>query len=110
MPRVQVRAAARSRGTSTRSPRRDGDARDIESIGERLRDVTDQNRCFLGEEEQRVIAACCARSPRTSPPSSKARRRSSALPVPKIVDIHDGVAIYDEKQMRKQPDWTYAPL
>ena len=52
--------------------------------------------------------ACCARSPRTSRPSSKARRRSSALPVPKIVDIRDGVATYDEKQMRKQPDWTYS--
>jgi len=32
------------------------------------------------------------------------------LLVPKIVDIRDGVAIYDEKQMRKQPDWTYVPL
>jgi NADH-quinone oxidoreductase subunit F len=29
------------------------------------------------------------------------------LVVPKIVDIHAGAVVYDEKQMRKQPDWTY---
>lgn len=27
-----------------------------------------------------------------------------ALPVPKILDIRDGVAIYDDAQLRKQPD------
>ena len=31
------------------------------------------------------------------------------LPIPKILDIRDGVARYDEAQARKQPDWTYAP-
>jgi hypothetical protein len=30
------------------------------------------------------------------------------VPVPKIIGIADGVAIYDDDQMRKQPDWTYA--
>ena len=30
--------------------------------------------------------------------------------VPKLVDIRDGVAVYDERQARKQPDWTYAPI
>src|SRR4029077_8511745 len=34
-----------------------GDERDIESIGERLLGITDQNRCFLGEEEQRIVAS-----------------------------------------------------
>jgi hypothetical protein len=33
----------------------------------------------------------------------------ASLPVPKIVDLADGVAHYDESQQRKQPDWTYAP-
>ncbi|MDQ1532454.1 MAG: hypothetical protein QOF28_215, partial [Actinomycetota bacterium] len=27
--------------------------------------------------------------------------------VPKLVDIADGQAAFDEKQMRKRPDWTY---
>jgi NADH-quinone oxidoreductase subunit F len=28
--------------------------------------------------------------------------------VPKLVDVADGVATYDPRQARKQPDWTYA--
>ena len=86
----------------------EGDASDIESIGGRLRGITDQNRCFLGEEEQRVIASLL----RTFPDDFAAELEGAAplepLPIPKIVDIQDGMAIYDEKQMRKQPDWTYA--
>ncbi|MDQ1481118.1 MAG: hypothetical protein QOI44_1979, partial [Actinomycetota bacterium] len=86
-----------------------GDASDIESIGGRLRGITDQNRCFLGEEEQRVIASLL----RTFPDDFAAELEGAAplepLPVPKIVDIQQGVATYDEQQMRKQPDWTYAP-
>jgi hypothetical protein len=29
------------------------------------------------------------------------------LPVPKLVDLVDGHAQFDENQARKQPDWTY---
>ena len=29
-------------------------------------------------------------------------------PIPKLVDIRDGMAVYDERQARKRPDWTYA--
>ena len=28
--------------------------------------------------------------------------------LPKLVDLADGVATYDERQALKQPDWTYA--
>jgi hypothetical protein len=31
------------------------------------------------------------------------------LPFPKIVDLAGGVVCYDESQVRKQPDRTYAP-
>ena len=51
--------------TPPRRARRDasGDSPDIEIIGQRLRDVTNQNRCFLGEEEQRVISSLLAPFP-----------------------------------------------
>jgi NADH-quinone oxidoreductase subunit F len=81
---------------------------DIEVIGQRLRDVTNQNRCFLGEEEQRVISSLL----RTFPEDfvdDDGRLPLDELPIPKIVDIDDGVARYDDAQPRKQPDWTYAP-
>ena len=53
-------------------------------------------------------AACCAGSPKTSPRRTVDAASLETLPIPKIVDIRDGVALYDEAQPRKQPDWTYA--
>jgi NADH-quinone oxidoreductase subunit F len=85
-----------------------GDARDIESIGGRLRGITDQNRCFLGEEEQRIIASLLRDYPEDFTAELEGAAPLEELLVPKILDIHNGVATYDEKQMRKQPDWTYA--
>jgi len=83
---------------------------DVEVISARLDTVTDANRCFLGAQEQRVVGSILGAFPeefvahlegRLPPPSSPE-------PVPKLVDIRDGVARYDERQARKQPDWTYA--
>ena len=37
----------------------------------------------------------------------RCRHQRSELGVPKIVDLADGVVTYDEKQLRKNPDWTY---
>jgi NADH-quinone oxidoreductase subunit F len=79
----------------------------IQVIGQRLRDVTNQNRCFLGEEEQRVIGSLLREFPEDFGPGG-ADPAPEELPVPKLVDIRDGVALYDENQQRKQPDWTYA--
>ncbi len=86
-----------------------GDLRNIEAIGARLISITDQNRCFLGEEEQRVIASLLRLFPEDFTAELEGSPDLDALPVPKIVDIRDGIAIYDANQMRKQPDWTYAP-
>jgi NADH:ubiquinone oxidoreductase subunit F (NADH-binding) len=86
-----------------------GAMRNIESIGARLLGITDQNRCFLGEEEQRVIASLLRTFPEDFTAELEGAPEVDSLPVPKIVDIRDGVAIYDENQMRKRPDWTYAP-
>ena len=86
-----------------------GTSLDVEVIGERLRDVTSQNRCFVGEEEQRVISSLLRKFPEDFAAELEGGSRTAAVPVPKILDIRDGVAVYDEKQMRKRPDWTYAP-
>jgi NADH-quinone oxidoreductase subunit F len=80
----------------------EGSERDFDVIHERLRTVTDQTRCFLAEQEQRVISSLLVKFPAdfTAPPGA-------ALPAPKIVELRDGEARYDEAQSRKQPDWTY---
>jgi NADH-quinone oxidoreductase subunit F len=109
----QCRACKFGCGEITRSLERlaeaRGDARDVGSIGERLLGITDQNRCFVGEEEQRVIASMLRTFPEDFTAELEGAPPVQPVSVPKILDIRDGVAIYDEKQMRKQPDWTYAP-
>lgn len=88
----------------------DEESPDIEIIGQRLRDVTNQNRCFLGEEEQRVISSLLRRFPEEFTSEVVSVASLETLPIPKIVDIRDGIALYDEAQQRKQPGWTYAPV
>jgi NADH:ubiquinone oxidoreductase subunit F (NADH-binding) len=84
----------------------DDPVRDLEVIGERLQFVTDQTRCFLAAEEQRVISSLLRAYPEDFTEITVA---AEDLPVPKIVDLHDGVVTYDAAQARKQPDWTYTP-
>ena len=87
-----------------------GELLDIRVIGERLRGVTDQNRCFVGEEEQRTIGSLLRLFPEDFVAELEMGAVVEALPTPKIIDIRDGVAKYDERQAVKQPDWTYAAL
>jgi NADH:ubiquinone oxidoreductase subunit F (NADH-binding) len=89
--------------------RGDGELADLEVVGERLAGVTDQNRCFLGEEEQRVISSLLRRFPEDFVAPLEGAPRLEDLPVPKIVDVDASGAVYDAAQMRKRPDWTYAP-
>jgi NADH-quinone oxidoreductase subunit F len=107
----QCRACKFGCGEITRRLDKIGDGRgeplDFEVIGERLRDVTSQTRCFLAEEEQRVIASLLVTFPEDFAADMEGGPPVETLPVPKLVDIRNGVAIYDEHQQHKQPDWTY---
>lgn len=87
----------------------EGTMHDIDMIGARLLNVTDQNRCFLPTQEQRVISSLLRAFPDDWVRAVEERRAVLRIPIPKIKDIHDGVAVYDEKQMRKRPDWSYEP-
>jgi len=87
-----------------------GNDLDLDIIGQRLQSVTDQNRCFLGEEEQRVISSLLREFPDDFVRGPGRATNLEALAVPKILDISEGTAVYDERQMRKQPDWTYADV
>jgi NADH-quinone oxidoreductase subunit F len=91
--------------------RGEGQERDIEAIGARLRTVTDGNRCYLPVEEQLLIGSLL----RAFPEEFVAHLDYSwphdrTYDFPKIVDLADGVVVYDERQERKQPDWTYAEV
>jgi NADH:ubiquinone oxidoreductase subunit F (NADH-binding) len=82
---------------------------DVETLAYRLRTVTDGNRCFLPVQEQRVVGSILtAFADEVDAALGGAPRPGRGLVVPKLVDVAGGVATYDDRQARKQPDWTYA--
>jgi NADH-quinone oxidoreductase subunit F len=83
---------------------------DVETLGRRLQTVTDANRCYLGTEEQLVVSSILQTFPDEVGTHLEGWCEFPArhLPIPKLDDITDGVAVYDERHARKRPDWTYA--
>jgi NADH:ubiquinone oxidoreductase subunit F (NADH-binding) len=84
--------------------------RDVATIGARLKTVTDGNRCYLPVQEQAVVSSLLRSFPEEFAEHLEGRPcpRPGRVAVPKIVDIVDGTMVYDERQSRKQPDWTYS--
>ena len=81
----------------------------VEQIGRALRTVTDANRCYLPVEEQTLIASILQTfSGEVSDHVEGGCPRPRGLVPPKMVDLIDGRAIWDDRQPRKRPDWTYA--
>jgi NADH:ubiquinone oxidoreductase subunit F (NADH-binding) len=85
-----------------------GTDHDVEVIGARLDIVTDANRCFLGAQEQLLIGSLLREFPEEFAAHLEGAESAAEVPVAKLVDIRNGVAVYDERQARKRPDWTYA--
>jgi NADH:ubiquinone oxidoreductase subunit F (NADH-binding) len=71
-----------------------GSQDDIERIGARLATVTDANRCYLGTQEQRVIGSLMREFPEDFVAYLEGAPPPAPVPVPKIVDLADGVARY----------------
>jgi NADH:ubiquinone oxidoreductase subunit F (NADH-binding) len=86
-----------------------GGDRELDVLAERLRVVSDGNRCYLPVEEQHIVASVLRAFPEDVANHIEQGRcpRPRELPFPKLVDLADGVATYDERQLRKRPDWTY---
>jgi NADH:ubiquinone oxidoreductase subunit F (NADH-binding) len=84
---------------------------DIASISRWLDHVTDGNRCYLAVEEQVMVSSVLRAFPEEFAEHIDLGRcpRPRRLPIPKLIDLVDGVATYDESYWRKRPDWTYDP-
>jgi NADH:ubiquinone oxidoreductase subunit F (NADH-binding) len=81
---------------------------EIEVVGARLRSVTDGNRCYLPVEEQLLVASLLRAFPEEFADAQDGVAPAvRGLQIAKLVDISDGVAVYDDRQSRKLPDWTY---
>ena len=87
-----------------------GAGADVAQIGSWLEKVTDGNRCYLAVEEQVVVASILRAFADEVVAHLEQGRcpRPRVLPFPKLIDLTAGRAVYDERQARKLPDWTYA--
>jgi len=83
---------------------------DLEAIVGWLGRVTDGSRCYLAMEERLVVNSVLRAF--TNEFAEHIERGgcdgSGRRPMPKLVDLVDGTATYDETFWRKQPDWTYS--
>ena len=83
----------------------------IVAIGGWLDRVTDGNRCYLAVEEQLLVSSIMRAFPAEF--AEHIERHGCPLPggrpMPKLLDLTDGKATYDEAFWRKRPDWTYDP-
>ena len=83
---------------------------DFAQIGSWLQKVTDGNRCYLPVEERLVVASILQAFPEEFVAHLEAEcPRRRPLPFPKLADLVEGQAVYDDRHWLKQPDWTYAP-
>jgi NADH:ubiquinone oxidoreductase subunit F (NADH-binding) len=88
-----------------------GGDNDLRGIVHWLDRVTDGNRCYLAVEEQLLVRGILQAftdefTQHTDGGPCTLRR---TLPIPKLVDLADGTATYDETFWRKRPDWTFEP-
>lgn len=88
-----------------------GSSEDLDSIAGWLDRVTDGSRCYLATEEQRVVLSVLRAFPDevAAHLDGQGCPRPGGRPMPKLVDLAEGVATYDESFWRKRPDWTYDP-
>jgi NADH-quinone oxidoreductase subunit F len=86
-----------------------GDDHDIDAIGAWLQRVTDGSRCYLAVEEQLVVSSVLRAFPEEFAEHIERSRcpRPGHRPIPKLLDLVDGTATYDESYWHKRPDWSY---
>ena len=86
-----------------------GQVSDLETIVGWLGHVTDGNRCYLAVEEQIMVSSLLQTFAEEFEQHIELGKcmRPRELPIPKLIDLSNGVSLYDESYARKQPDWTY---
>ncbi len=81
---------------------------DFGVLRHRLTTVADRSRCFLATQQQVVLESIMKHFPdELSDHLSGAREPVGPALITELIDIRGGVAVYDERWAKKQPDWTY---
>jgi hypothetical protein len=95
-------------GIFDRIRRSDATDLDVLAIDDHLRTVTEGARCFLATQQQNVIGSIMElEGDHLGARARGAARPAEPLLIGPLADIRDGVAIIDEHQLRKQPDWSF---
>jgi NADH-quinone oxidoreductase subunit F len=86
-----------------------GGDHDLAEIVRWLDHVTDGSRCYLATEEQVLVSSILRAYPEEFAQHLELGRcpRPRRLPIPKLLDLANGRATYDESYWLKQLDWTY---
>jgi NADH:ubiquinone oxidoreductase subunit F (NADH-binding) len=88
--------------------RSEGDENDLAAVEDRLKTVTERARCFLASQHQRVVESILRLFPeQVRAHATDGARPARPEPIVPILDIAGDVAVLDERQARKQPDWTF---
>jgi NADH:ubiquinone oxidoreductase subunit F (NADH-binding) len=88
----------------------EGEPLDLVAVAANLDTITNSARCFLAEQHQRVVGSILRTFEPTFRAHVDARHTAGAVDpvlIAPIVRIADGVAVLDERQREKQPDWTF---
>jgi NADH:ubiquinone oxidoreductase subunit F (NADH-binding) len=82
---------------------------DAATVTDLLATVADGARCALAAQQQSAVGSLVALAgQRPRPPSADGETEPRGpLLIAELVDIADGLAVYDEEFTSKQPDWTY---
>jgi len=84
------------------------DARDLAELRARIATVADGARCSLATQQQVVASSLLDAFGEDVEAHLDGQTASTQLRlVAELLDIHDGVALSDERHREKQPDWTY---
>jgi NADH-quinone oxidoreductase subunit F len=87
-----------------------GTDQDLGEIARWLDHVTDGSRCYLATEELVMVSSILRAFPEEFADHIESGKcPHPRRPMPKLVDLADGQAAYDESFWRKRPDWTYSP-
>jgi hypothetical protein len=70
--------------------------------------VTDAARCYLPTQERKVVASLLRADEADLAARLGGEPGDLDVPLPKLVDIADGIAELDSRADLKRPDWTYA--
>ena len=81
---------------------------DLLALDERLATVTDSARCYLAEQHQRVVGSIRAHFEEQFRAHIDGEvPEAEPVLVAALVDLDGDVAVLDEHQRAKQPDWTF---